>query len=232
MKNVVIIGCGGIGSHLLSPLIRFLATLEVEKRPETIVMVDGDSYSESNVSRQEFVATRQMGDNKAEAQAQRYEALYPRANIEFGFCDEYVGENNVADIIQNDDVVFMCVDNHVCRNLVSKHCQTLNDIILISGGNELTDGNVQFYAKAGGSQISEPIESRHPEIASTKDGDRSTMSCEELEQLPSGGQIIITNLMAATLMLQMFWNLYNDRVDTKEVYFDVQLQKTRPVKNG
>jgi molybdopterin/thiamine biosynthesis adenylyltransferase len=50
--RIVLIGCGGIGSQLLPPLVRYLAN-----RPEPrslLVLVDGDVFEPSNRSRQLF----------------------------------------------------------------------------------------------------------------------------------------------------------------------------------
>ena len=72
--------------------------------------------------------------------------------------------------------------------------------------------------------VTKKLTARHPEIATTEDGDRSVMSCEELAKLPSGGQVIFTNFMAAALMLSTFWNLREGR-RVNEVYFNIAEQK-------
>jgi molybdopterin/thiamine biosynthesis adenylyltransferase len=230
-KTIVVVGVGGIGSHLLPPLMRYFAALNKESRPAEIRIVDGDSYEEGNSNRQEF-ASFQVGENKADAQVERYKTLYPGMMDCISF-PTYLGTENVADIIPENAVVFLGVDNHVCRHVVSVHAQALENVILITGANELVDGNVQIFARAGGEGLFPPIEERHPEIATDQDGDRSQMSCEEIEQLPSGGQIIFTNLTAANLMLQLYWRTeVEDLTDTQEVYFDIKAAKTRSVPNG
>lgn len=227
--TVVVIGCGGIGSHFLPPFVRFLASLDETVRPTVVKLVDGDKYASSNTNRQEFVA-KHVGVNKAESQFVKLNAYYAGL-LQFLAVPEYVGADNVANIITENAVVFLGVDNHVCRRIVSAHCQTLKNITIITGGNEMTDGNVQLYVRRDGKDITPPIEKRHPEILTTEDGDRSAMSCEELEQLPSGGQVIFANQMASTLMCQMFWNVLHGRFPFNEIYFDVNVMKTRGVEN-
>lgn len=229
--RIVVIGCGGIGSYLSIPFVRYLCSLEEDVRPKEFLFVDGDKYEEGNTNRQEFIA-RQIGQNKADAQAFRYSAVYGEA-MDFDAVQEYIGEANVASVIPENTAVFMCVDNHVCRRIVSAHCQTLQNVLLITGGNELVDGNVQAYMKVDGKPLFNPIEKRHPEILTANDGDRSAMSCEELAQLPSGGQIIFTNAFAALVMCTMFYNIVvREKTEWQEVFFDITVMKTLGVENN
>ena len=227
--TAILIGCGGIGSHFLPPFVRFLSSMEPASRPTVVKLVDGDKYAASNNNRQEFVP-KHLGVNKAESQLVKMSAYYAGVT-QFVAVPEYVGKDNVANIITENSIVFMGVDNHVCRRIVSAHCQNVCNVVLITGGNELTDGNVQIYVRVEGKDLTPPIEKRHPEILTTNDGDRTTMSCEELEKLPSGGQVIFANQMASTLMCQMFWNICHNRFPFNEIYFDVNVMKTRGVEN-
>ena len=115
--------------------------------------------------------------------------------------------DNAHDIIGENTVVFDCVDNHVARYLIDKHIDTLNDVVHICSGNEMHCGQVQYHVRRQGQDLTPRIVDAYPEIITTKDGDRSTMSCEEILQLEGGGQILITNLMSATLMLCFFNSL-------------------------
>jgi hypothetical protein len=49
-SRVVLIGCGGIGSQLLPPLVRYLSN-RPEPRP-LLVLVDGDAFEARNLARQ------------------------------------------------------------------------------------------------------------------------------------------------------------------------------------
>jgi len=229
-NRIVLVGCGGIGSHLAPPLIRYLASLANENRPKEFWFVDGDKYEEHNSDRQEF-ARFQTGENKAEAQRVKFQNVAP-GMMDYYAYQEYIGEDNVEEIINNGTIVFIAVDNHVCRNIISKFCQTCDNVVLITGANELVNGNVQLFIRENCKNIVQPIEKRHPEIETRDDGDRSQMSCEELEKLPSGGQVIFANHMASALMLQMFWNVFaNQSFPFQEIYFDTQHMKTRGVCN-
>lgn len=230
-KDIFIIGVGGTGSYLLPVLMRYLASRTDVNENLYIKIVDGDKYDEGNVSRQEFAHSR-IGRNKAEVQAEVYGKKFP--NLKIQSVSEYLGASNI-EMIGDGAVVFCCVDNHFCRNLLSKHCQTMNNVILISGGNEKTDGNVQSYFKINGEEMNHPIEFRHPEIERTDDGDRSEMSCEELHNIPSGAQVIFANAMSGTLMACLFYSYVTGRMEpwkVDDIFFDVEQVKTARVVNG
>jgi tRNA A37 threonylcarbamoyladenosine dehydratase len=66
-SRIVLVGCGGIGSQLLPPLVRYLAS-----RPEPralLVLVDGDVFEAKNLVRQ-ACSKGDLGSNKAEGLAQ------------------------------------------------------------------------------------------------------------------------------------------------------------------
>lgn len=236
-RQVVIVGTGGTGSFVLPPLMRYLNT----KRPRpTVLLCDGDKYDEGNINRQEFAHSR-IGVNKAQAQFDVYSQKFPE--MEIIPVPEYLGDRNVSNIIREHSVVFCCVDNHVARSVISRHCQKLNDVLLISAGNEEFDGNVQAFCRIGGKNLNEPIEKIHPEIATRKDGDRSEMSCEQLAALPGGGQVIFANNFSATLMCSLFYTYDNphpiiglkgvhEPYEIQEVMFDITQGKTVRIING
>ncbi|MCK9279152.1 MAG: ThiF family adenylyltransferase [Melioribacteraceae bacterium] len=230
--KIVVVGLGGIGSHLVEPLYRYLLSLGKEECEKfEISFVDGDKYEQGNAGRQTF-AESLIGMNKAKAQEMIFNSRFSEGLVKVYGIEEYVGEENVKYIIPEGSIVFSCVDNHTCRRILSQHCQSLNDVILISGGNELYDGNVQTFFRKEGKNMNKTIEERHPEIGTTEDGDRAKMSCEELAQIPGGGQVIITNFAVSSLMLNMFYS-YLSQVEgihnVIETFFDVRGNKFRSV---
>lgn len=226
-RRIVVVGCGGTGSYLIPVLCRYLSSV---KWGGTVLLVDGDKFEEHNADRQEF-SPKQVGQNKADAMLQIVRSRISDFNVIA--LSEYVGRDNVDRIIEEDTLIFSCVDNHVCRALLSSKVQCLTTGCLISAGNTETDGNVQVNLRSGGAMLLPPIEVRHPEILTKRDGDRSEMSCEEIAGLPGGGQVIIANMTAACIALQMFYGLFAmNMMDAEEVYFDIRLAKTRRIVNG
>lgn len=223
MKRVVVIGLGGIGSRIVEPLARYL---ESTGTCRSLVLVDGDSYSSGNRDRQRMRAT-DVGMNKAEAQAVAVRPLFPGLSISAKAW--YVSDRNVGDLLEEDDVVFLAVDSHAARKVVSDACRRMRDVLLISAGNELTDGNVQVYRKSNGRERTPPIEKHHPELRFPADRNAADLSCEERAARPGGEQIIFTNLTAAALALNAFYAATRATPKYAEVYFDIITNRARPV---
>lgn len=214
-KNFVIIGLGGIGSILVNHLARFLNYNQ--KFDSSIVLLDGDIYEEKNLVRQDFV----MLDQKAKTKAVEINTKFD--NLDCSFEYTYVNEENVSKFIYDGDTVFVCVDNHKTRCVVSNYCKTLKNITLISGGNEFTDGNVQIYVKKGGKELTADLCAYHPEIANPLDKSPDEMSCEELAV--SEPQLYFTNLIVATYMCCAYYNVLENNIESGEIYFDIKTLK-------
>jgi hypothetical protein len=137
--------------------------------------------------------------------------------------DEYITENNIDKMIVDGDTVFMCVDNHKTRSIVSKHCKKLNNIILISGGNDITVGNIQIFQKKEGEELIADLCAYHPEIEYPRDKAPYELSCEEMQE--SAPQLIFTNAMVAVLMCCAYYDLLTDKINMQnpigEAYFDI-----------
>lgn len=214
---VKIIGLGGIGSHLVSPLCRYVdASSQSSKKPrEIIVLIDGDSYEAKNADRQEF---QDIG-NKAEVTAQRMRRDFSSLVVEAK--PYFVTDENIFLFIGDGDTVFLGVDNHTTRKLLSDHCQKLAEVVLISGGNEFTDGNVQIYIRKKGKDLTPPLTHLHPEIEKPQDRNPAEMSCEQLAQAGTP-QLIFTNLAVAVHMLSAFWMVNECMVGKKELKYSEQ----------
>lgn len=223
--NIVIIGLGGIGSILCERLARFL-TYSAEKGTN-LLLVDGDSYEAKNFERQDFTS---MG-NKAEVKAADLKMQFSGLNI--SSFPAFVNETTLAQVIKEGNIVFMCVDNHKTRMLVSNYSKNLTDVTLISGGNDFIDGNVQIYIRKAGKDLTPDLCAYHPEIANPDDKLPEEMSCEELAA--SAPQLYFANLTAATIMCWAFYNaVVKGQYEKSEVYFDIvqmaSSAKTRIVK--
>ena len=110
--RVKIVGCGGIGCELIPTLSRYLAYAYDKYSTVEITLIDGDSYEPGNSARQHFKSTI----NKAQETANSLTPQFPR--ILFKAFPHYLMDNNVAEVIQEGDVVMSCVDNHDTRLLI------------------------------------------------------------------------------------------------------------------
>jgi molybdopterin/thiamine biosynthesis adenylyltransferase len=221
--RIVIIGLGGIGTIFVNRLCRFINYSKAEILKDVhIHLIDGDDYEEKNYERQEFLG---LG-NKAKIKERELAKTYSK--IRFSTFANYLNQENISENVLSGDVVCLCVDNHPTRKLVSKHCSTLQNIILISGGNDWTDGNVQIYARKDGVDLTPSLEAYHPEIQNPTDKSPEDMSCEELSKVEP--QLYFANLSAATLMCWVFWNVVIEgNIEECEVYFDIELMAARSV---
>lgn len=225
-QHVVVIGCGGIGKALLPHLCRFL-----NYDPDhqwRVVLVDGDTYTQNNATRQAFSV---LG-NKAEVSRDELSGQFPNLLIEAipsfvsGPNDAVSADHEgmvvqVADLIKDGDTVMLCVDNHKTRLTVSEHCQTLKNVKLFSGGNGITDGNVQIFVRRNDRNLFQPIEEVHREILNAKyEKAPHEMSCEELATSGSP-QVYIANVFAATLMLSAFYAELQRANAAGEIYFSI-----------
>jgi molybdopterin/thiamine biosynthesis adenylyltransferase len=210
-KNIIIIGLGGVGSILSGHLCRFLNFSSNE--PVNVLLVDGDEYEDKNFERQEFTRVGRKADIKATELSMKFDKL------EIDALEEYITDENVSEVINEDSVVFMCVDNHKTRMIVSNYCKTMNNVTLISGGNEFTDGNAQLYVRKDGHDLTPDLCMYHPEIANPEDKLPTEMSCEELSV--SEPQLGFTNLGVAFQMCCMFYNSVMEVYERSEVYFDI-----------
>jgi molybdopterin/thiamine biosynthesis adenylyltransferase len=224
--NIKIIGLGGIGSILCERLCRFLNYSQVDTN-FNVTLIDGDEYEDKNLERQEFT---RLGD-KAEIKASDLKVKY--LNLIIDYVIDYINADTISGVIKEKDIIFLCVDNHKTRMVVSNYCKTLNDVILISGGNELTDGNVQIFVRKGGVDLTPDLCAYHPEIANPSDRSPDEMSCEELSK--SEPQLYFTNLSVATIMCWAYYNVVvQQNIKASEIYFDMSIMsvdaKTRIVK--
>jgi molybdopterin/thiamine biosynthesis adenylyltransferase len=211
-ERIVLVGLGGIGSQLVPSLVRYLA-FRPEPRP-TLVLVDGDAYEPPNRTRQVFPESA-IGSNKAEALAEVYRGLTVQA------VADYLTEANVDAVIRDGDLVLLAVDNHWTRFVVDKHLATLDEVTLISGGNDETDGNVQLVRRRDGEFVDGSLAEIHREIGRAAEAEFAARNgCER--QADERPQLVVTNLMVASAMLNCLWAvLERGSVPYSEVYLDV-----------
>jgi hypothetical protein len=225
-----VIGCGGIGGHLAPNLCHFL---HAERRPAHVTLVDGDAYEERNRGRMRFVAP----ENKAVAVARDLARAFGGASLTIEPVPEYVTPDTVATLVCEGDVVFLAVDNHATRRLVGRTVESLDDVVLISGGNDGVEpesgqdgtyGNVQLVRRAGGAWRTNPLTAFHPEIDEATDRLPTEKGCAE--QIESGApQLLFTNLAVASAMLNAFYGLLHDEPAYEEVFLDILKNSATPV---
>ncbi len=221
--RAVLIGLGGIGSNLVEPLCRTMAYSNSPQVAKRVILIDGKAFREHNLERQRVTSFA----NKAEAMQKAMSPLFPALKIEAKPC--FVDSENVFVLIREGDTVFLGCDNHATRKLVNDHVLSLENCLLISGGNDLYDGNVQIFWRHKGKHKTPPLTWHHPEIENPKDRNPAELSCEEAAKAGET-QILAVNMTAATLILNAYtmW-LQDQTIPYHEIYFDLKTGNVRSV---
>jgi hypothetical protein len=218
--RVKLIGLGGIGCIVLQYLGMFL---KASGRSVRLVLIDGDSYLPRDFQRMSF----QTLGNKAEVKVQETADALQADNLTLVPVPEFVTSENLHRLIVPRDHVFLCVDNHATRRLVSDHCSTLSEVALFSGGNDGVEppnqrgtyGNVQIAIRRGGRDLTVPITRYHPEIANAEGGLPGGPDCGQLAV--SVPQILFANLAVASALLNSFFAYTCGRLAYQEVQLDI-----------
>ncbi len=135
--KVVVLGLGGVGGSCAETLVR--------SGLGTIIIVDNDVVTPSNINRQIIATTETLGMRKTEAARQRLLAIHPECEVIVK--DEFVLMNTLPEIIPEDaDYVIDCIDTVTAKLDVAEWCQEKR-IPLISSmgaGNKLDPTKLVF----------------------------------------------------------------------------------------
>ncbi len=207
MRHIKVIGAGGIGTILLDNLCRYLnyytplitETSEISQDDLlfTITIIDGDTYEDRNRNRQTFTS---LG-NKAETKA--LEMLRKFENLEIYHISQYVNSVNINEIIEEGDIILLCVDNHDTRRLFAQKIARMDNVILISGGNGYETGDALTCIRKDGENLTPAITEYHPEIEEGDGQHPETLGCEQLHNVAP--QLILANMGAAWLICCRFY---------------------------
>lgn len=206
MNNFVMIGAGGTGTHLLRPLVAYLRATYPDG-DWLLHIMDGDAVEPKNLERQLF-SPAAVTMNKANAAASEMaDDGHVRA------IPDYLSEENMARIIQENDTILICVDNFTVRKRIEDHCLTLSNITVINGGNEKYSGSVQLWVRENGENKTPRLSYMHPEVAVKVGEDRAEMTCAQAAALPGGEQTLIANALTAVYMLTALWRAAHRRYE-------------------
>ena len=203
--RVVLIGLGGIGLWLANAIVTFLAGLRQALPPGEdvdILLCDGDDFGIENTYRMDVP---DFG-NKAFVLGQHMLDRIDCPGVNIRWYQAFIEEENAHDLIAEGNCVLLACDNHATRRLVSLRCQSLDNVVLISGGNDGVEdgsrgtyGNVQVYIRHGGRDATAALDKFHDAIANPPDELPSHESCTQLAAV-GVPQLSIVNLAVASAM--------------------------------
>ena len=114
-KSVAVIGCGGLGGHIIDQLARLGVG--------TIRAVDGDVFDASNLNRQLLSEVALLGTGKAQAAASRVARVNPLIRLEA--VDAFLTVENAQSLIQGCDAVLDALDNVESRRILAAACESV-----------------------------------------------------------------------------------------------------------
>ena len=217
----VVLGAGGTGAHIAPHLYRLLYALE---RPVKFIICDGDKVEPKNLVRQNFTEA-DLGENKARVIAERYSDVFgletsyiPRFIEDAGQLEEllrpevfrhyvYGSEPNTGRWVTNSELVILigAVDNNKSRKLCHEVFLRARDLVYIDSGNGEYTGQIVCGIRRAGKTVYKPVGMLYPEVSTPEDLFPTEVSCAEASV--SAPQTIVANLMAATAVVTMIYNI-------------------------
>ena len=94
-KRVLVVGCGGLGGHIIDQLARIgIGHLRV---------VDGDVFEETNLNRQLLSCVSRLGHSKAKTAAEHVARVNPDSKAEA--AEVFLDAANVSELLKDCDLV-------------------------------------------------------------------------------------------------------------------------------
>lgn len=130
---VAIVGAGGLGGYVAEQLARFGVG--------TLIIIDSDTFEETNLNRQLFAHEGNLGEPKAEEARKRIAAINSEVNC---VCHvTRLTEENAKTLVGDADLVIDALDNPAARFILQDACATLG-IPLVHGAISAWAGRVSF----------------------------------------------------------------------------------------
>ena len=232
--STLIVGAGGIGSHLAEPLARLMRFHE--NGGKALRIVDGDVYEEKNAERQMF-SLDHVGKPKADVLGTRvWQSVTTRdgahefpVNTECGYVAsaEDAAGLMVRSIKDGGDegalLVCLCVDNDATRRLFYDAFEFMpkahRDVVILDCGNDLETATVvaSFWSERKSKLVS-PVEMY--ENLRTPNDRVPGGGC--LALAPSTPQLMVANMAAAFSALLLVQALLDGRTLTDVVQSNIR----------
>ncbi|MBP3684961.1 MAG: ThiF family adenylyltransferase [Oscillospiraceae bacterium] len=115
-KRVLVVGCGGLGGHIIDQLARIgVGFLRV---------VDGDVFEASNLNRQLLSCVPLLGVSKAKAAADQIARVNPDVTVDA--AETFLTENNAEALLEGCHIVVDALDNIQSRKILAAACEKKN----------------------------------------------------------------------------------------------------------
>ncbi len=210
--RVALVGCGGVGSQVLTGLARLHTAMLALGHPGglEVTAYDNDTVSVSNVGRQLF-SPADVGQNKAFL-------LIHRINTFFGLNWDAVPVRFGSERYTNNyDVIISCVDTKQSRRDIKKIAEKQR-CYWLDTGNDVATGQVVLGCYSCNKEEHLPsVVEMFPEILDESIPEDNTPTCSLAEALES--QDLFIGQSVATFALQMLWSLFRNGQVNHHGYF-------------
>lgn len=229
--NVVVVGAGGSGSHVIAHLAVLHQSMVDLGHPEGIhcTVIDSDEVSQANVGRAKFFHA-DIGCKKALA-------IVNRVNLCFGLSWEAVDLELTEDCrdssVRDAHIVIGCVDTRKSRRAIravlAKHASK-SGTLWLDLGNSADDGQV-ILGEAGTDRVDRLpcVTDLYPEMLDeSQDPEDEGPSCSRAEALLR--QSAFVNATCALHAVSLLGALFRfGKVDHSAVFFDVKKSRAMPL---
>ena len=127
-SSVLVVGAGGLGS----PILLYLVSAGVGR----VGIVDGDSVSLSNLSRQVLYDSSDLGKKKVFVAERKLKAMNPLVKIET--YPEFLSDENADGIFEKYDCIVDATDNFKTRYLINRTAVKLKKPLFIGAVGRFT----------------------------------------------------------------------------------------------
>lgn len=137
-KRVMVFGIGGVGSYTVEALCRCGVG--------SLVLIDGDTVSESNINRQLIATTKNIGQGKADAASERVKAINPECEVTA--LNIFADASNTASLLERyrPDFIVDAIDCVSTKILIAvwAHENGVKIIASMGTGNKLDPSKFQI----------------------------------------------------------------------------------------
>lgn len=209
VSSIVVVGCGGVASWMLPPLMKLLMCSE---HKPALVLVDGDTIEERNLERQWFTDD-DIGRNKADALMGKNVI----DGVAFHVVDSYYSDGMQLPVDGN--ILFLgCADNHAARRAILNAVDRGQGWAIIAG-NEYTEAEAYYYERGMKDGPSDP-RVYYPSILTDNTGDPTRPAgCTGLAARVSP-QLVLANFSAANHLLWLLYHHFVERHQTEDYIKD------------
>ncbi len=221
--KIFIIGVGGTGSNLISPLARLI---NFSNKEDKIIIVDGDVYETKNQKNQN-IGVKQIGMAKSKAMSDLVSSKYK--NVDISYIDEYITNKEMIISALDDNnyinIIVGCVDNNSTRKILHDvfYSNKVNNLIYIDSGNgtEEREGQIIIGYKINGSIKYRPVGDYIPDILEDNDTVEKATSCAATAN--EKPQNIATNFMAASILFNVLNNILSfEQITNNKIFFNCE----------